>query len=45
VRAAFGVDQLHVDEHAVAGALDAAFEDVATLSTRPISLRSTALPL
>ena len=40
VRADFGLDQLHVDAHPVAAALDAAFEHVAHIESRPICLRS-----
>ena len=43
--AALGVDQLHVDAHAGAAALHAAFEHIAHVQFAPDGFRSTALPL
>ena len=43
--ARFGVDELHVDAHAVSAALNAAFEDIADVQLAPdLSSRSTACP-
>ena len=44
--AGFGVDQLHVDAHAVAAALNAALEDIANVQlASDLSSRSSGLPL
>jgi hypothetical protein len=43
--ARFGVDELHVDAHAVSAALDAALEDVADAQLAADCFRSTCLPL
>ncbi len=44
--AGFGVDELHVDAHAVSAALNAALEDIADVQLAPdLSSRRAALPL
>ena len=43
--AGLGVDELHVDAHAVPAALDAAFEDVADVKLAPDRLRVERLAL
>ena len=43
--ARFGVDELHVDAHAVSAALDAALEDVADVQLAPDLLQIDGLPL
>ena len=42
--AALGVDELHVDPHAVSAALDAAFEDIAHVEVAPDLLHVGGLP-
>lgn len=41
----FGIDQLRVDANSVAEPLDAAFEHIATPSSRPTCLAPTGLSL
>ena len=43
--AAFGVDELHVDAHAVRPALDAALEDIADIELAPDRLSVERLAL
>ena len=43
--AGFGVDELHVDAHAVSAALNAALEDIADVQLAPDLLQVDGLPL
>ena len=43
--AGFGVDELHIDAHAIAAALDAALEDITNVQLAPDCLHLDGLPL